>query len=234
MKRHVLIIICCLMATSLLATSVAHANWYATQRNKEGLLFLSEGNMDDAIKSFRLAIQSYEGYEKNKFSLERAPLYFNLAQACLAKMDTFPLLSRGYEYYWRMGLLTAKKAMDIQYKHPRVVEYFRARPTDLFDLTLDSGCEEVRGFLKMRNLVDKLENTRRMAMFEKCVNHGPSPASNIMTIGPTEFSPSGVKTTERPAASASQSSPQPRKAPQRSNSTKGQVGSGAKVTYGNR
>ena len=229
MKKRVLLV-ACLITMIWLASSVSQANWYATQRNEEGLLFLSEGSIDDAIKVFKAAIRSYEGYERHKFSLERAPLYFNLAQACYAKMEEFPLLSRGYEYYWRMGLLTARQAMNIQYIHPQVKNYFNARPTDLFEITLQSGCREVRDFLKMRNLVDRFENAKRMAMFEKCVNPGPSPASNIMTIGPTEFSPSGVSTirrvepTEAPADSPKQE--------KQSGETKTTMGSGAKIHYG--
>jgi len=78
MKRYVLVMACCLMATIWLASSVSQANWFAAQRNKEGLLFLSEGSVDEAIKAFKSAIHSYEGYAKDKFSLARAPLYFNL------------------------------------------------------------------------------------------------------------------------------------------------------------
>ena len=231
MKRHLLVMACCLMATIWLASSISQANWFAAQRNKEGLLFLSEGSIDEAIKAFKAAIHSYEGYEKNKFSLARAPLYFNLAQACYMKMEKFPLLSRGYEYFWRMGLLTARQAMNIQYKHPQVKSYFNARPTDLFELTLESGCREVRGFLKMRNLVDRFENARRMAMFEKCVNRGPSPASNIMTIGPTEFSPGDVRTIKR-ADESTQPAPESTQQAERSTTSKSTMGSGAKINYG--
>jgi len=191
MKNRVAFVVCLIMAIWL-ANSVSQANWYAAQRNNEGLVFLSEGSTDDAIKAFKDAILSYESYERCKFSPERAPLYFNLARACYAKMQEFPLLSRGYEYYWRMGLVTSQQAVDIQFKQPQVSNYFNARPVDLFETTLDSGCREVQDFLKMRDLVDKFQNAKRMAMFEKCVNSGPSPASNIMTIGPTEFSPGGV------------------------------------------
>ena len=192
MKNRVAFVVCLTLAIWL-ANSVSQANWYAAQRNNEGLVFLSEGSVDDAIKAFKAAILSYEGYERCKFSPERAPLYFNLARACYAKMEEFPLLSRGYEYYWRMGLVTSQQAVDIQFKQPRVSNYFNARPTDLFEITLDSGCREVRDFLKMRDLVERFQNAKRMAMFEKCVNPGTSPASNIMTIGPTEFSPGGVR-----------------------------------------
>ena len=236
MKKRVVFVVCLTMAIWL-ANSVSQANWYAAQRNNEGLVFLSEGSVDDAIKAFKAAILSYEGYERCKFSPERAPLYFNLARACYAKMEEFPLLSRGYEYYWQMGLVTSQQAVDIQYKHPRVSKYFDARPTELFGITLESGCREVRDFLKMRNLVDRFENAKRMAMFEKCVNPGPSPASNIMTIGPTEFSPGEVrevkpvKGAEGPAGAeqggAADSSAQ-KKPAQDSGKTKPTTGAGAK------
>jgi len=228
MRKRVLLV-ACLITMMWLASSVSQANWFATQRNKEGLLFLSEGSIDDAIKAFKAAIRSYEGYERHKFSPKRAPLYFNLAQACYTKMKEFPLLSRGYEYYWRMGLLTARQAMNIQYIRPQVRNYFNARPTDLFEITLQSGCREVRDFLKMRNLVDRFENAKRMAIFKKCVNPGPSPASNIMTVGPTEFSPSGVSTlrtaepTQAPTASEKQE--------KQSGKEKTTMGSGAKINY---
>jgi len=229
MKKRVLFMTC-LITMMWLASSVSQANWFATQRNNEGLLFLSEGSIDDAIKAFKAAIRSYEGYERHKFSTKRAPLYFNLAQACYTKMEKFPLLSRGYEYYWRMGLLTARQAADIQYKHPQVKNYFNARPTDLFEITLQSGCREVRDFLKMRNLVDRFENAKRIAMFEKCANPGPSPASNIMTIGPTEFSPSGISTLKRPEPMPAPTDSQKQR--RESAKKKTTMGSGAKVNYG--
>jgi len=192
MKKPIAVV-SCLLVTLCLTVSVSWANWFATERNKEGLRFLSEGSIDEAMKSFKGAILSYEDYTKNRFSLKRAPLYYNLARAYWHKMTTFPLLSRGYEYYWRMGLITAKKASEIQFQQPLVKRYFDATPTDLFDLSLDSGCKEVRDFLQMRSLATKFENARRLAMFQKCVNRGPSPESNILTIGPTEFSPIGVR-----------------------------------------
>ena len=198
MKRPIALVTC-LLVTLCLTASVSWANWFATERNKEGLRFLSEGSIDEAVKSFKSAILSYENYSKHRFSLKRAPLYYNLAQAYWHKMTTFPLLSRGYEYYWRMGLITARKAAENQFQHPLVKRYFDATPTDLLDLSLDSGCKEVRDFLQMRSLVNKFENVRRLAMFQKCVNRGPSPESNILTIGPTEFSPVGVKARKKKA-----------------------------------
>jgi len=191
--KKTIAVVTCLLVTLCLTVSVSWANWFATQRNNEGLRFLSQGDFDGAVKAFKSAILSYENYSKDRFSLKRAPLYYNLAQAYWHKMRTFPLLSRGYEYYWRMGLITAKKAADIQYQQPLVKRYFDATLSDLFDLSLHSGCKEVQEFLQMRSLVRSFENAKRLAMFKKCVNRGPSPESNILTIGPTEFSPIGVK-----------------------------------------
>ncbi len=228
MKKRVVFMVCTIIAMWLVH-SISQANWFATQRNNEGLLFLSEGSIDDAIKVFKAAIRSYEGYERHRFSLKRAPLYFNLAQACYAKMAEFPLLSRGYEYYWRMGLLTARQAMNIQYNHPQVKSYFSARPTELFEITLESGCGQVRDFLRMRNLVDRFENAKRMAMFENCVNPGPSPASNIMTIGPTEFSPSAVSAARRAEPAQPLAVPQPKN---QSDKEKTTMGSGPRIHYG--
>jgi len=85
----------------------------------------------------------------------------------------------------------------------------------------------------MRNLVDRFENARRMAMFEKCINRGPSPASNIMTIGPTEFSPGDVRAPKRAADAAPPAPTKSEQKTEQSSKSKSTVGSGAKVNYGN-
>jgi len=184
-----LIILASLLVLVCLFDSLALANWFAVQANKKGLSFLANGKVDEAIKAFKEAILSYENYQKMRYSPKRAALYYNLAQAYLCKMRSFALLSRGYDYYWGKGLICAKKAVEIQQGLPEVKMYFNAGPSEWFAAKTEAASRQVQEFLRMRNLVQKFYDARRLAMFERCVNPGPSPVTNIMTIGPTEFSP---------------------------------------------
>ncbi|MBN2208222.1 MAG: hypothetical protein JW759_02855 [Candidatus Coatesbacteria bacterium] len=204
-KRYLLAVF--LLIAVWTAHSISQANWFAEQNNRDGLSLLADGNYDEAAKAFKAAILVYESSNSLKYSLDRAPLYFNLAQAYFFKMNRFPLLSRGYEYYWRMGLLSAQEAVKIQYGDPMVNSYYNARPTELFDVGLEAGSKKVRDFLKMRNLVRKFEGARKMAMFQKCVNVGPIPSSNILTIGPSEFSAGEIRTPAGRKASQPSTAP---------------------------
>ncbi|MCD6327382.1 hypothetical protein J7M28_07500 [bacterium] len=192
MSKHLFSIVCISVLT-LFATSLAHANWYAKERTERASALMSHGSFDEAIRLYREAILSYENCQKTKYSLDRTPIYYNLARAYYQKMQTFPLLSRGYEYYWQLGLMAAQRATAAQYKNPHVNRYFKTSPSELFDMSMTAGSKEIRAFLKMRNLVHVFRTARKMSMFKNCTNPGPSPASNILTIGPTEFAPGGVK-----------------------------------------
>lgn len=197
MSKRLLVTVSILAVVTLLS-SPSYANWYATQRNNIGLTLMSEGRVDEAIRAFKEAILSYESYQKTKYSLKRAALYFNLAKAYRDKSQTFPLLSRGYEYFWQLGLAAAEKAVMVQYSHPEVSKYYGARPSELFAPGLEAGGKDIVDFLKMRHLVWQFEAARKAAMFEKCINKGKPGASNIMTIGPTEFAPGDVMSPPKP------------------------------------